>query len=158
MNDPSEGDLSAYQQFLKKEGKYRLERAEKLRTRIKEIRNYIKIIFDKQNQLMNNVNENYEAKLLGMKGIVDDSLQCLYHLKMIFLSSECFNEGCVEELEGIEKDLKGVTAVCDSMYDITGKNKPELLQGLHHIIIKDLAKALKISHGHDNPKNFEYLQ
>ena len=158
MNDPEESDLEAYQLFLKKEGKFRLERAEKLRTRIKEIRNYLKIIFDKQNQLMNNINENYEQKCLGIKGIVDDSLQCMYHLKMIFLSSECFNENCVEEIETLEKDLKGVTAVCDSMYDITGRNKPELLQGLHHIVIKDIAKVLKISHGHDDPKNFHYSQ
>ena len=35
--------------------------------------------------------------------IIDEFQQCLYHLKMIFLSSECFDEKIVELIDTLEK-------------------------------------------------------
>ena len=147
--DQKQIELEMYQRKLRQEGVYRQQRTEKLRSRIGELRNYLITIKKNVCELAQLQQCTGEDRLIGVKGMLQDSLQCLYSLKMIFLSPECFNDECVGEIDKSEKDLRGGVSVCDSMCEITTKSKSDLLEGIFRILQKNLNGVLSVSEGKD---------
>lgn len=151
-----------YQQNLKNEGMKRKERTLRLRNRIKEIRCYLIKINEKEVNIMQNLIEAIELEqdtktnLNQLMDIIDDFEQCLYHLKMIFLSSECFHDKCIELIDVMETDLKGCLKICDTIQSISNKNKVSLAEGVHEIFQKHIHKIYNSTDGLENQDNFEY--
>ena len=87
---------------------------------------------------------------------IDGFQQCLYHLKMIFLSSECFDEKIIELIEVLESDLVGCLKISDTLQVISNPNKVGLVEGVHEIFNRLLNQIYVSTEGLDDQENFEY--
>ena len=143
LNSP-DNEISSYQQKLKQQGINRKEKTEKMKRRSKEVISHLYDLINRENGIMKRANfNNYDLK--EFKELLKEALYCLYHVKMIYLTPECFDDTYFDSIEEVEKDLKACIQICESIGEITQRNKPELLQGIHHILNNGIKKVIKLN-------------